>query len=112
MNHLTLSCARSLPARTVIIGIALVFAPTANAQEKRIIPKDDVYWPAAKESYSVPPELKNFQLLSTTPLKITNAKLVEHLMMPVARFQVQRTERIRILGHRFCIAQAGRDEVT
>ena len=37
-------------------------------------PQDDVYSRAAPGTYNVPPELKNFRILSSTPLQISNAE--------------------------------------
>ena len=41
-------------------------------------PKDDVYSRAAPGTYEVPPALKNFRLLSSTPIRLGNAKAVGH----------------------------------
>jgi len=41
-------------------------------------PKDDIYSRAAPGTYNVPPELKNFRLVSSTPMKLANAKAVGH----------------------------------
>ena len=61
-----------LPA--LFISVSIVFGLAAGAEEARRPPKDDVYWPAVKGSYNVPPELKDFQLLRSTPMKIDNAE--------------------------------------
>jgi len=56
-----------------LVGMSLLLAFAAKAAEKTPPPEDDVYSRAAEGTYNVPPELKDFRLLSSTPLRIANA---------------------------------------
>ena len=58
------------------MGLALTATIGSGARKKP--PKDDVYSRAAPGTYNVPPELKNFRLLSSTPIKLANAKVLGH----------------------------------
>ncbi len=61
---------------SMFISVSSLFTLTANAQEKIKPPRDDVFSRAVEGTYDVPPELKNFRLLSSEPLKLDNAKAV------------------------------------
>ena len=68
-----------IPSAIAVLAIpALLLLDTstcvAGPQEIKGPPKDDIYHPAVKGSCTVPPELKDFRLLRSEPLKITNAE--------------------------------------
>ena len=48
--------------------------PAAKDEEQETPPQDDVYSRADPGTYSVPPELKSFRVMSSTPLQISNAE--------------------------------------
>ena len=48
--------------------------PAAKDEEPETPPQDDVYSRAAPGTYTIPPELKNFRVMSSTPLQISNAE--------------------------------------
>jgi len=71
--------------RLVLDGKGYAVAARSEAQAEAATrdprakpPKDDVYSRAAPGACEVPPELKNFRLLSSTPITLANAKAIGH----------------------------------
>ena len=64
---------RLVAAVLLVLG-GSVSGPECAAAADAPPPKDSVYSRAADGTYTVPPELKNFRLRSSTPLQIANAE--------------------------------------
>jgi len=85
-THSTMTAGAKLAGgRLVLDGKGYAVAARSEAQVKAATryprakpPKDDVYSRAAPGTCKVPPELKDFRLLSSTPIKLANAKAVGH----------------------------------
>ena len=55
-------------------GLLAIEVKNLQAEEQKTPPKDSIYSRAAEGTYTVPPELKDFRVLSSTPIQIGNAK--------------------------------------
>jgi hypothetical protein len=67
-----------LQVGALFISLPRASSLAAGAEQAKTPSQDNVYSHAATGTYNVPPELKNFRLFSSTPMKLGNARAVGH----------------------------------